>query len=333
MVYNRQVREGSGGTSVRGRQVGALLASLVAATIFLVSVPEARGKAEQKAQKDSVDVLHVPKSSPGAREAWRPPFPEIGNRRPDTFGVPKTAQEEDRAHRPSSPDFEADDGATPSEGRGGEGRSSQTTPSQTAPSPPVGSCEDPLALVDQGHPLPRDYVAGDLVPLVQYGIRTLRDDAALRRVAAEGLAAMMKAAEADGEDLVVASAYRSFDEQHAIHAGLSALYGEATRRISARAGHSEHQLGTTVDFTSAEAGYGLGTVFEGTSGYRWLLEHARDYGFVQSYQRGKEEETGYEAEAWHYRYVGAENARRLDATDLSLRAFLMREGVVPRCDR
>ena len=328
MVYNRQVREGSGGTGIRGRQVGALLASLVAATIFLVSVPEARGKADQNAQEDSVDVLHVPESSSGTREAWRPHFPEIGNRRPDAFGVPTTTREEDRARRPGSPVFKADDGATPSEGRGGEGSSSQT-----ATSPPVGSCEDPLALVDQGHPLPRDYVAGDLVPLVQYGIRTLRDDAALRRVAAEGLDALMEAAEADGEDLVVASAYRSFDEQHAIHAGLSALYGEATRRISARAGHSEHQLGTTVDFTSAEAGYGLGTVFEGTGGYRWLLEHARDYGFVQSYQRGKEDETGYEAESWHYRYVGAENARRLEATDLSLRVFLMREGVVPRCDR
>ena len=328
MVYNRQVREGSGGTAVRGRQVGALLASLVAATIFLVSVPEARGTAEQKAQEGSVDALHVPKSSPGAREALRPPLPEIGNRPPDAFGVPTTAREEDRARHTGSPVFEPDDGATPSEGRGDEGR-----PSQTVPSPPEGSCEDPLVLVDQGHPLPRDYVAGDLVPVVQYGIRTLRDDAALRRAAAEGLAALMEAAEADGEYLVVASAYRSFDEQHAIHDGLSALYGEATRRISARAGHSEHQLGTTVDFTSAEAGYGLGTVFEGTSGYRWLLEHARDYGFVQSYQRGKEEETGYEAESWHYRYVGAENARRLEATDLSLRAFLMREGVVPRCDR
>ncbi len=323
------MREGHGGTAVHGAQLAVLFASLVAATIFLVFVPEARVKAEQKAQEDPVGAPLVPKSSPGAREAGRPPFPQIGTRRPDAFGVPKTARGEDRARRPGPPVFEADEeAASPSEGKGGEGR-----PQRTAPPPPPGSCEDPLALVDQGHPLPRDYVAGDLVPLVHYGIRTLRGDAALRRVAAEGLARLMEAAEAAGEDLVVASAYRSFEEQHAIHAGLTALYGEETRRISARAGHSEHQLGTTVDFTNAEVGYGLGSVFEDTAAYRWLLEHAHDYGFVQSYRRGKEKETGYEAESWHYRYVGVENARRLEATDLSLRAFLMREGVVPRCAR
>lgn len=143
----------------------------------------------------------------------------------------------------------------------------------------------------------------------------------------------MDAAEAAGEDLVVASVYRSFDEQQAIHTGLSALYGKEAQRISAPPGHSEHQLGTTVDFTNSEAEYGVWSVFEGTGAYRWLREHARDYGFVQSYERGKEKETGYQAESWHFRYLGADNARRLEATGLSLRAFLLREGVVPRCDR
>ncbi len=301
--------------------------SLIAATIFLVLVPEARVEAESATRKGTVDASRAPKAL-GAHEAGRLPFPAIGSHRPEAFPVPKTARGEDRARRLGSPLFEADEEASPSEGRRREGR-----PPEAAPSPPVGSCDDPLALVDQVHPLPRDYAAGDLVSLSHYGIRTLRADAALRWEAAEGLAQLTEAAEAAGEDLVVASAYRSFDEQHAIHAGLTALYGEETQRISARAGHSEHQLGTTVDFTNAEAEYRVWSAFESTGAYRWLHEHAQDYGFVQSYRRGKEEETGYRAESWHYRYVGAENARRLEATGLSLRAFLLREGVVPRCDR
>jgi D-alanyl-D-alanine carboxypeptidase len=324
------MREGRGGKAVHGAQLGVLVASLIAATIFLVFVPEARVEAESTTHKGPVGDAHAPKASLGAHDEGGLPLLQIGAPRLGAapLPVPKTAPGEDRARRLDSPVFGADEGAPPSEDRSGEGGSPET-----APSPPVGSCDDPLALVDQGHPLPRDYVARDLVPLGHYGIRTLREDAALRRGAAEGLARLVDAAEAAGEDLVVASAYRSFEEQHAIHAGLSALYGEETRRISARAGHSEHQLGTTVDFTNAEAGYALGPAFEDTGAYRWLLEHARDYGFVQSYRRGKEKETGYQAESWHYRYVGTENARRLEATGLSLRAFLLREGVMPRCDR
>jgi D-alanyl-D-alanine carboxypeptidase len=322
------MREGRGGKAVHGAQLGVLVASLIAATIFLVFVPEARVEAESTTHKGPVGDAHAPKASLGAHEGDGLPFLKIGAHHPGALRVPKTAPGEDRARQLGSPTFEADDGAPPSEERRGEGGSPEI-----APSPPVGSCDDPLALVDRGHPLPRDYVAGDLVPLGHYGIRTLRGDAALRRGAAEGLARLMKAAEAAGEDLVVASAYRSFGEQHAIHADLSGLYGREAERISARPGHSEHQLGTTVDFTNAEAEYMVWSAFEGTDAYRWLREHARDYGFVQSYRRGEEKETGYEAESWHYRYVGTENARRLEATGLSLRAFLLREGVVPRCDR
>ena len=125
---------------------------------------------------------------------------------------------------------------------------------------------------------------------------------------------------------------RSFGDQRVIHAELAGLYGEEeAERLSAPPGHSEHQLGTTVDFTSREARYTVGPAFEGTSAHGWLRDHAHEYGFVQSYERGKEEETGYRAEAWHYRFIGEENARRLQGTDLSLRACLLREGETPRC--
>jgi LAS superfamily LD-carboxypeptidase LdcB len=170
-----------------------------------------------------------------------------------------------------------------------------------------------------------------MVPLDPLGVRTLWGNAVMRREAAEDLLRLTQAARAAGEDLVVASGYRSFEDQRAVHAELTGLYGEEARRLSAPPGHSEHQLGTTVDFTNREARYAVGPAFEGTGAHGWLREHAHEYGFVQSYERGKEGETGYRAEAWHYRHIGAEDARRLEGTDLSLRAFLLREGVTPRC--
>jgi len=82
--------------------------------------------------------------------------------------------------------------------------------------------------------------------------------------------------------------------------------------MSASPGHSQHQLGTAVDDTSASW---------------WLRKHAPEYGFVLAYPHGRE--TGYRWEPWHYRYIGTENAERLEMS--GLQAFLMREGVLPRC--
>jgi D-alanyl-D-alanine carboxypeptidase len=101
--------------------------------------------------------------------------------------------------------------------------------------------------------------------------------------------------------------------------------------MSATPGHSQHQLGTAVDFTNAAVSYQVWLPFGKTSAYWWLEHHAREYGFVLAYPRGKEEKTGYEWEPWHYRYVGVENAQRLEKSSLSLQEFLEREGVLPRC--
>jgi hypothetical protein len=61
------------------------------------------------------------------------------------------------------------------------------------------------------------------------------------------------------------------------------------------------------------------------------LDHAWEYGFVLAYPRGKEEQTGYQWEPWHYRYVGVEDAKRLEKKNLSLQEFLEREGAKSPC--
>jgi zinc D-Ala-D-Ala carboxypeptidase len=194
------------------------------------------------------------------------------------------------------------------------------------------SCDDLRVLVDRSHPLFPNYVPGDLVSLWAYEIPTLGGSKMLlRREAAELLSSLVSDAAANGEELVVASAYRSYEEQQASHARLMSVFGADADGMSAAPGHSQHQLGTAVDFTNAAAGYQIWMPFAQTSAYWWLEHHAWEYGFVLAYPRGKEEQTGYQWEPWHYRYVGVEDAKRHAKSELSLQEFLEREGTMSHC--
>ena len=197
--------------------------------------------------------------------------------------------------------------------------------------PSSGGCDDLRVLIDRKHALPADYAPADLVPLRDFAVPTLGGNARLRREAAESLARLVSAAAASGEELSVASAYRSYRDQRLSYGRLVSIYGADADKTSAPPGHSQHQLGTAVDFTNGSVGYEVRKSFGRTGASRWLKDHASEYGFVLAYPSGKEAETGYGWEPWHYRYVGADNARRVRESGLGLQGFLMREGVPPRC--
>jgi D-alanyl-D-alanine carboxypeptidase len=201
---------------------------------------------------------------------------------------------------------------------------------EESPTAAATSCDDLSVLVDRSHTLPSDYAPGDLVPLEDYGVPTLGREA-LRREAAEHLGRLVKGAAAAGEDLEVTSAYRSYEEQRHSHKRSMRVFGAEAGRMSATPGHSQHQLGTAVDFTNAAAGHQVTRYFGRTSAYGWLERHAWEYGFVLAYPKGKEVQTGYRWEPWHFRYVGIEDAERLEESNLSLQEFLERAGTTPRC--
>ena len=193
------------------------------------------------------------------------------------------------------------------------------------------SCDDMRVLVDRSHRLPREYAPEDLVSLQSHGVPTLGSaEMLLRREATEHLRSLVADAAADGEELVVASAYRPYADQRVSYRRLRSIYGSEADLMSARPGHSQHQLGTAVDFTNAEAGHEVWQAFGHTSASTWLRERAPEYGFVLAYPRGGEE-SGYRWEPWHYRYVGPNNAERLEESGLPLQQFLVREDVRPRC--
>ena len=117
-----------------------------------------------------------------------------------------------------------------------------------------------------------------------------------------------RAAASDGVHLQILSAYRSYGTQSTIKTIYKVTYGARTANaFSADQGYSEHQLGTTLDFTTPTIGAVL-TGFDKTPEYAWLLAHAHLYGFNLSYPKNN---THFVFEPWHWRYVGVELAKKL----------------------
>ncbi|MDQ5957914.1 MAG: VanY protein [Patescibacteria group bacterium] len=119
---------------------------------------------------------------------------------------------------------------------------------------------------------------------------------------------MVDDAKDDGVDIKLVSAYRSFGAQSSLKNSYAVTYGAGTaNQFSADQGYSEHQLGTTIDFTTSEIS-AIFTGFEQTKAYKWLAENGYKYGFIMSYPKGN---TYYQYEPWHWRFVGKDLARDL----------------------
>lgn len=119
----------------------------------------------------------------------------------------------------------------------------------------------------------------------------------------------------------IISGYRSYTEQYVAWKKWHDQYPERANILSAPAGTSEHQLGTTVDFGSPELDNKFHTYFYKTSEGAWLLENAHTYGFTLSYPYEAYEITQFFYEPWHYRYVGIELATSLKEQGLTLTEY------------
>jgi D-alanyl-D-alanine carboxypeptidase len=188
--------------------------------------------------------------------------------------------------------------------------------------------------------LPPDYVPADMVKV---------NGASLRKDAADALYAMMAAMRERHFVARVESGYRSYAAQCGtfFHWATKEDPASPGRRTpdnfcnaveqSALAGHSQHQLGTTVDlFTEAWFAEGekdrLGSFRDGfacTSEGAWLDDNAWRFGFVAPYPIAPDDRagprgcaarwdirvpanprTGYRNEPWHLRFIGKDAAAR-----------------------
>ena len=153
----------------------------------------------------------------------------------------------------------------------------------------------------------------------------------LQTVACDAFLSMQKAAAADGVTVWMQSGYRSVSYQTKLYERKTQYYrdkgyDEATAREKAAAivnppGYSEHNCGLAADLNSPEH-TGLDEGFENTAAFRWLCEHAAEYGFILRYPQGAEDATEITYEPWHWRYVGPENAAKINASGLCFEDYI-----------
>lgn len=160
--------------------------------------------------------------------------------------------------------------------------------------------------INKQYRLLEDYEPTDIVDLNKAQQIFTFNNASLRSDAAAALRRMLdELKKVTGQSVTVASGYRTFNEQMAAHSGILIRQGEtAGLKISARPGHSEHQLGTTIDITHESVQYDLVQAFENTVPGKWLIENSQNFGFIRSLD---EQQADYIYEPWHFRYVGDNN--------------------------
>lgn len=145
------------------------------------------------------------------------------------------------------------------------------------------------------------------------------------------------AAKAAGHPLAMVSAYRSVAYQEEIfNANVNTLMSQGhtkeeairiTKLTFTEPGYSEHHTGLAVDVVDQDwyqnhTGELLNEGFGDTDGGKWLQAHAREYGFIIRYPKGKHDITQIDYEPWHLRYVGVEVATYIEENEMTFEEFL-----------
>ncbi len=157
--------------------------------------------------------------------------------------------------------------------------------------------------VDRETPLPLDYKPTDLVAIDKKWDYHTEGVKHLRKEANTALDKLFRAARADGVYLHIVSAYRSAAQQKYLYLRKLKKAGPG-QQLVAKPGHSEHQLGTTIDVSGSDPKTVLKTAFADTREGKWLRENAAQHGFRFTYTEATQEKTGFKPEPWHIRYMG-----------------------------
>ncbi len=155
------------------------------------------------------------------------------------------------------------------------------------------------------------------------GIQALDPGIRLDRICLEQLDALLEAV--SGKDgIVVVSGYRDLAEQTEIYADSLQENGpEYTAKFVALPGCSEHHTGLAVDVGSAAGGLDfIAPEFPDDGVCGAFKSKAAKFGFVQRYKAHKEHLTGISCEPWHFRYVGAAHAEKMEELDLCLEEYV-----------
>ncbi|HEY1085412.1 MAG TPA: M15 family metallopeptidase [Candidatus Saccharimonadales bacterium] len=142
--------------------------------------------------------------------------------------------------------------------------------------------------------------------------------------ASSALGKLFKKATKDGFPLMVASAYRSTEEQKQLKVAYAKQHGQGMAdAYIANPGTSEHETGLAVDVdnkdSACESDADRCSLSPATA--TWLAKNAPKFGFIIRYPEDKEKQTGIHYEPWHLRYIG-KDAPVLTASKLTLDEFV-----------
>lgn len=195
-----------------------------------------------------------------------------------------------------------------------------------------------LMLLNNDYELPEDFKwdlvywsNGKSVDALSLNSQKYDSVKAVDRAAYQPLKDMFSAAQKAGVPLELVSPYRSIDLQdrlfsRSVNSYMNQGYSkeQAVKKANyARTftGTSEHNTGLGFDILQ-KGNFTLSESFENTAQFKWLSEHAEEYGFILRYRKDKISQTGIMYEPWHYRYVGVENAKKINELDMCLEEYI-----------
>ena len=172
-------------------------------------------------------------------------------------------------------------------------------------------------LVNKYYYLNENYIPKDLIDIdTKYSKQGMK----LVKVAKEAFEELSEDALKEDMNIIAMSSYRSYEYQVNLYNNYVKKDGkEAADTYSARPGFSEHQTGLAIDVYNKKEPY---TNFEQTNEFKWMQDNAYKYGFILRFPKEKENETGYQYESWHYRYVGKEIAKIIHKDNITLEEYI-----------
>ncbi len=173
-----------------------------------------------------------------------------------------------------------------------------------------------MVLVNKLNRLQSNYVPHDLEKI---SLNYATNNKFLRKEAKENFEKLSSDAKKIGYSIIAVSAYRDYDYQENLFNNYVKEKGENyALKCSAKAGHSEHQTGLSVDVMGSNNDYDQ---FEKSKEFDWMKNNSYKYGFILRYPKGKEYITGFKYEPWHYRYVGKNIASIIYTEGITLEEY------------
>ena len=172
-----------------------------------------------------------------------------------------------------------------------------------------------LMIINKLHYVDKNFEPDNLVSMSGYGNGYLVKDTH------DAYAEMYAAAKEDGMNLLVTTSYRNYGFQSTLYWNYVNSDGQASAdTYSARPGYSEHHSGLAVDLSTPSLTNAF-TEFVYTDEYKWMQANCYKYGFIQRYTDENQYITGYQPEAWHYRYVGKDVAKYIHDNNITFEEY------------